>query len=57
MLFYFWYLNINTYLCSNLNKTDMLKENKKEIAAIISVVLGLCLLYVMVSIVGSNLHN
>jgi hypothetical protein len=35
----------------------MLKENKKEIAAIISVVLGLSLLYVMVSIVGSNLHN
>jgi hypothetical protein len=35
----------------------MLKENKKEIAAIIGVVLGLSLLYVMVSIVGSNLHN
>lgn len=35
----------------------MLKENKKEIAAIIGVILGLCLLYVMVSIVGSNLHN
>lgn len=35
----------------------MLKENKKVIAAIIGVILGLSLLYVMVSIVGSNLHN
>jgi hypothetical protein len=35
----------------------MLKENKKEIAVIIAVILGLALLYVMIFIVGSNLNN